>query len=336
MRMTDLSITLLTKTDVANLATIKDFIEAMEAAFLNHANGKSIGTGMLHFDAEGDVEFHLKAGGLTLEKTYFGLKINGASFTNATERGLPNIIGAIMLCDGTNGRPLALLDSIGITVTRTGATTAVAAKYLARKDSRAVTICGCGTQGRVHAAALLEVFPGIEIIHACDTNAGAVAKFATEIGRELAVDVVPATDRLQEAVQQSDIVITCTPSKQAFLLDEYIAPGTFIGAIGADSPSKRELDGKILSRAKLVTDITAQCAQVGELHHAIDEGLVTIEKVHGELGAVIAGMVRGRESDDEIFVYDATGTALQDVAAAAMCYQKALTRNVGTSFNLYE
>ncbi len=130
------------------------------------------------------------------------------------------------------------------------------------------------------------------------------------------------------------MIVTCTPARAPYLKRDYIRPGTFIAAVGADSPDKRELDPSILAEAKVVVDILDQSAGVGELHHALAAGLMTIEKVHGELGDVIAGRIPGRTSDDEITVFDSTGTALQDTAAAAAAYGEAVRRGLGASIIL--
>lgn len=316
------SIMLFKRTDIRRFLTLSDCIMAVENAFRLHAEGKTLPPGLLHIDAQNG-EFHIKAGGIVLDKTYFGLKANGGFFGNMARYGLPNIQGLILLYDGDNGCPLAVMDSIEITIQRTGAATAVAAKYLARPDSRIVTICGCGNQGRVQLCALKEALPHINQVYAFDRDEKAATRYASDMTIELGIPVV-STSNLNNAVKESDIVVTCTPSRQFFLRKDFVKPGTFIAAVGADSPDKQELEPSLLVGTRVVVDILEQCASVGELHHALDAGLITRQDVHGELGSVIAGQVPGRTSEDEIIVYDATGTALQDVAAAAVVYNKVL------------
>jgi ornithine cyclodeaminase/alanine dehydrogenase len=132
-----------------------------------------------------------------------------------------------------------------------------------------------------------------------------------------------------DALTQSDICVTCTPSKQYFLKREDVAPGTFIAAVGADNEEKQELDPALLPPSKLVVDLVEQCATIGELHHALDKGLMTREQVHAELGEVIAGTKPGRTSADEITIFDSTGTALQDVASAVIVYERAVAMGRG-------
>jgi len=326
-------ILILTRKEISSLLTLADYIGAVEEAFRLYAQGKSLAPGLLHIDSSPG-EFHIKAGGLRLTRTYFGLKVNGSFFQNRERYGLPNIQGAIILFDGDYGYPLALMDSIEITIQRTGAAVAVAARYLARPESTVATVCGCGNQGRVQLRALLQVLP-IRKVFAYDMNEELARRYAADMSATLGISVTAQTD-LESAVQQSDVVTTCTPSKQYYLLKRYVRPGTFIAAVGADSPDKEELEPTLLAGTKVVVDLMEQCALVGELHHALDAGLVTPQDVHGELGDVVAGKVSGRTSAEEITVFDATGTALQDTAAAAIAYERAAKAGVGLTLHLSE
>jgi len=325
---------ILTRTDIASLLSMKACIHAVEDAFRMRAESRALATGMLHIESQ-DGEFHIKAGGLKLERTYFGLKANGGFFRNVERYGLPNIQGAILLFDGDNGYPLALMDSIEITAQRTGAATAVAARHLARASSSVVTIFGCGIQGRAQLGALKHVFPSIELVHAFDLDRQRAAAYAAEMEADMGVPVVAGAG-LEEATARSDIIVTCTPSRQYYLCKHHVGPGTFIAAVGADSPDKQELEPSLMIGNKVVVDIYEQCAKVGEVHHALELGLIRPEDVHGELGEVIVGRLPGRTSAQEIIIFDATGTALQDVAAAAVVYERALGDGVGRVVNLSE
>jgi ornithine cyclodeaminase/alanine dehydrogenase len=327
-------ILLLRRSDVTKLLTLSDCIDAMREAFAMRSQGRALAPGLMHVDADGG-EFHIKGGGLRMNPTYFGLKANGGFFGNRKNFGLPNIIGLILLFDGQNGRPLAVMDSIAITIMRTAATTALAAKYLARSDSAAVTICGCGNQGRAQLTALKLVLPRIERVFAWDTAGQAAVEFATEMTKRLGISVKAESD-LGPAAKQSDVIVTCTPAKGFFLRREFVRPGTFVSAVGADSPDKQELEPTLLANCTLVVDILDQCAHVGELHHALDAKVMTTGDVHGELGDVVALKIAGRTSADEITVFDTTGSAIQDTAAAALVYKKAIAQGIGTTVNLYE
>jgi len=264
---------------------------------------------------------HAKTGGLKLERTYFGLKVNCCFFDNPRKNGLPTIQGLMLLCDGTVGTPLAIMDSSEITRVRTGAATSVAAKYLARKDSSVATICGSGTQARMQLRALKHVLP-IQRAFVYGRDQQKASKAASELSEELSIEVSVASE-LNEAVRQSDVIATCTPSRSPLLLKDNVSPGTFIAAVGSDSPDKQELEPSLVSSSKFVADILEQSERVGELHHAIDAGKITPADVHAELGEIIIGNKPGRSSDSEVTIFDSTGTALQDVAAAALVYELA-------------
>ena len=118
-------------------------------------------------------------------------------------------------------------------------------------------------------------------------------------------------------------------ARTAILDIHHLHPGLFIAAVGADNPEKQELTPALLAKTKIVADILEQAATMGDLHHALKTGAVRREDVHGELADVICGRVRGRTSDDETFVFDSTGTALQDVAVSSIAVQRAMQRGTG-------
>jgi ornithine cyclodeaminase/alanine dehydrogenase len=142
---------------------------------------------------------------------------------------------------------------------------------------------------------------------------------------ELGIDV-QSTEDLGWAARQSDVIVTCTPSNCWFLGREHVSPGTFVAAVGADSPQKQEIEPELLAAASVVCDLVGQCAHVGDLHHAVAAGLMQTSQVRGELADVITAKVPGRRDNAEIIVFDSTGTALQDTAAAALIYERALQR----------
>ena len=237
-----------------------------------------------------------------------------------------------MLADATHGTPLAVMDSASITMLRTGAATAVAAKFLARGDARTATIVGCGVQGEIQLAAVQAVLP-LERALLVDTDHAraehAAARATTRLGLR-----AEATKDLRTALRQSDVVVTCTPARRAYVMTADVSPGTFIAAVGADSQGKQEIDPTLVASATLVVDVLEQCAEIGELQHALAAGLMTREQVHAELGDVVAGRRPGRTRRDEITIFDSSGTAVQDVAAAIAVYEKARTSGRGTKVAL--
>ena len=243
---------LLTKSEVESLIDLDECIAAVGDAFRLRGEGHARPPGILSFPySEGG--FHIKAAGLDFSRSYFAVKINGNFSHNPERLGLPAIQGVIVLCDAEKGSPLALLDSIAITIARTGAATAVAAKHLARPDAKVATICGCGNQGRVQLRALLKVCP-IEDVYAYDTDLSRAVRFAEDLGKTLPVEIEPVRN-LRESLRSSDVIVTCTPSRLAFVGAEDIVPGSFVAAVGADSPEKQELDPRLLAASKIVVDI---------------------------------------------------------------------------------
>ncbi len=318
---------LLSRSDVAALLDLTECMNAVEQAFKAHAEGRSLKPGVLGVPSR-DGGFHIKAAGLWLARPYFTTKINGNFFHNRERFGMPNIQGIIVLCDAENGYPLAVMDSIEITILRTGAATGIAAKYLSRADSKVATISGCGNQGRISLRALAAV-RSLEKVYAFDVNHDQAKHYADELSKELLIHVSAVRD-LSQAVRMSDVCVTCTPTKQPYIYRSDVGPGTFIAAVGADNEEKQELDPQLIAAGKVVVDNLDQCAAIGDLKLALKKGLMTTADVHAELGEVIAGWKPGRESSDEVIIFDSTGTALQDVAAAAFVYEKAVAASRGS------
>jgi alanine dehydrogenase len=311
---------ILSRGDVERLLPPDACIAAVEDAFRRHALGEAPSPAVLGVHAH-DGGFHVKAALLQLDRPYFAAKVNANFPDNPRRHALATIQGVVVLCDAADGRLLALLDSMALTALRTAAATAVAAKHLAREHCDAVLICGCGAQAREQLRALLQVRQP-RMIRAYDLEPGKAAAFATTLQGELQVPIAPV-DALGPAVAASDIVVTCTTARRYFIAREMVSKGTFVAGVGADNESKQELDPALLAHATVVTDLTDQCSAIGDLHHAIASGAMARADVHAELGEIIAGRKRGRGSDQEITVFDSTGTALQDVAAAAAVYARA-------------
>jgi ornithine cyclodeaminase/alanine dehydrogenase-like protein (mu-crystallin family) len=260
------------------------------------------------------------------------VKVNSNFPDNRARYGLPTIQGAVLLADASNGRPLALLDSLEITLQRTGAATAVAARHLARPDARTATICGCGAQAPLQFAALRH---GLDLrrVFAWDIDIAAARAFAVRMQgvSGLAVEVVTV---LPEATRVSDVIVTCTPARVPFLGLDDVSAGCFVAAVGADNPAKSEIKPDLMARATVVVDLLDQALVMGDLHHAVAAGAVRADDVAAELGQVVAGMRPGRQASDQIIVFDSSGTGVQDVAAAACAYEVARDRGLGVRCRL--
>jgi alanine dehydrogenase len=318
---------ILSRRDVVDLLSLEDCIDAVERTFRLHAEGRSFGPGALGVPA-GDGSFHIKAAGLRGDRSYFAAKTNANFPDNPRRFGLPTIRGTVVLADASDGTPLAVIDSGSITTLRTGAATAVAAKLLARRDARTATVVGCGVQGDIQLAALAAV---LSLHHAwmLDTDHARAEAAAARATARLGFRVEAAKD-LRAALRESDVCVTCTPARRAFVTAADVTPGTFIAAVGADNQGKQEIDPALVASATLVVDVIEQCAEIGELQHALAAGLMTREQVHAELGDVVVGRRSGRTRPDEITIFDSTGTALQDVAAAMAVYETARANGRGT------
>jgi ornithine cyclodeaminase/alanine dehydrogenase-like protein (mu-crystallin family) len=323
---------LLDRGDVAALLSLPDCIAAVEQVFRRHALGQlPVAPGVLgaHLGRGG---FHVKTAAIGGTPGYFAAKVNANFPENPVALGLPAIQGVVALFDADSGRPLALLDSGEITVLRTAAASAVAARHLARAESATVTIVGCGLQGRSHLRALAQVLP-LRRAFALDLDPSRASRFAEELGPGLGIAITPSDD-LAGAIAESDVCVTCTPARRPVFPAALLRPGLFIAAVGADSPGKQELEPAVLQRSRVVVDVLEQAAAFGELHHAIAEGLLSASDVYATLGQVIAGLRPGRTSAAEVFVFDSTGTALQDVVAAALVFERARGAGRGTSVEL--
>jgi alanine dehydrogenase len=273
---------------------------------------------------------HVKAGLLPRDKNYIVAKLNTNFPGNKAQFQLPTIQGLIVVCDATNGSPVAILDSIDITIKRTAAASAVAAKYLARRNSSIATICGCGEQARAQLRAIHSVLP-LKKIYAFDLDHGAAKNLAAELGNELQIKIEPVRD-LPRSIRQSDICVTCTTAKEFFVRKEDVAPGAFIAAVGADDAHKQEIDPALMASTKIVADSLEQCCAIGDTHHAIAKGLLQKEDVYAELGEIVTGKKPGRTSDDEIIIFDSTGVAIEDAVAAVTVYEKAGAAGTGDYF----
>ena len=321
----------LSRRDALDLLTLRECIGAVEGAFRLHAEGRTLGPGVLGVPAAGG-GFHIKAAGLVGERSYFAAKTNANFPENPRRFGLPTIQGTIVLADASTGVPLAIIESGSVTALRTGAATGVAAKYLARRDARTATIVGCGVQGELQLATIAAVLP-LERAWVLDTDYERAETMASRAAESLGVRVEAGKD-LRGALRESDVCVTCTPARHAFMMAADVPPGMFIAAVGADSQGKQELEPALVASATLVVDVLDQCAEIGELQHVLAAGLMTRAQVHAELADVVIGRRPGRTRDDEITVFDSSGTALQDVAAAVAVYERALATGRGTEVKL--
>jgi len=247
----------------------------------------------------------------------FAIKISPGFFDNP-KLGLPSVNGMMNLFSSKTGMLEAvLLDNGFLTDIRTAAAGGVAANHLARKDAQHATIYGAGVQARLQLKALTLV----RNITSATIWARDLAKAETcakKASLELGIPVSATSDG-KDAAANADIIVTTTPAREPVLLADWVKPGTHVTAMGSDAEHKNEIDPALIGRADLyVCDSQAQTSILGELHHAIDAGVVTADATFPELGQVIAGSATGRTNATQITVCDLTGTGVQDTAIATL------------------
>lgn len=278
--------------------------------------------------------FHIKAGLLKERggRPYFAAKVNGNFPENPARRGLPTIQGVVVLADADSGAPVAVMGSGTLTALRTAAATAVAVKYLANPGSRSLGVIGCGVQAAFQVRAIQEVH-GIAEARVNDREAARAARFAEAITRELGIPA-RAVGTAREVARASDLLVTCTTSREPVLRVGDVAPGTFVAAVGADHPEKVEIAPELMAESAVVVDLLDQAAAFGDLHHALEARVMVRDGIRGELGDIVAGKTPGRCAESEVVIFDSTGMALQDVAAAAAVYKRAVAVRRGREVRL--
>ncbi len=247
--------------------------------------------------------------------------------TRNPAKGLPTVMAVIIFNDPATGYPLAILDGTDVTAYRTGATAAIASKYMARPESKTLGVVGEGRQAYTQILAHVELFKFTEI-RAYDILPQAVERLSRSLPN---LPIKPAT--LPEAVR-CDIVCTVTPARAPIVKKEWVLPGTHINAIGADAEGKEELEPGVLNMATVVVDDFRQASHAGEINVPISRGLFRAGDVYANLGEIILGHKKGRASADQVTIFDSTGVAIEDVAVASNLYRLAKDRGIGTVVDL--
>jgi ornithine cyclodeaminase/alanine dehydrogenase len=259
-----------------------------------------------------------------------GLKWAGGWKQNP-QKGLPYVMATIFLVDCQTGLLLSVMEGSYITNIRTGAATGVAAKYLAKKDSKIVAIIGAGAQGRMQIRALASLF-SFENIRVMDINPETAERFVAEMGEELGLSSRQVKSH-REAVEGADIIVTATVAHGVLVRREWVSPGAFVASIG----SYPELDPQIIFDAdKVLVDSWAQNKHRGELSVLVQEGKFPEKNLYGEVGEVVAGKKTGRDNDQQIVVSCLIGLGSHDVGCAHSVYQEARKRGTGTFFSFHQ
>jgi len=322
----------LTGKQVQGLITMKEAIRVVECAFRDKGEGKVQMPPKLYVTLD---EF---GGDFRVMPTYLlsshaaGVKIVNVHPNNPTKYGLPTVMATIVLLEPETGYPMCVMDGTWLTAIRTGAGSGVATKYLAKAGPISIAMIGAGVQARAQLMALAQVRP-ILSVRVYDIVPQAAERFVESM-RRIVKGKLTNVSSVDEATQEADVIVTATPAREPVLFSRHVRPGVHINAIGADAPGKQEVETEIVRRAKVVVDDMEQAGHSGEVQTCLREGLLTRGDIYAELGDIVAGKKKGRESDDEITIFDSTGLAIQDVSTALAVYKNATRRHVGTRVSM--
>ena len=313
----------LSQEDVKKCLTTKDTLEAVEEGIRLLGQGKAIQPPKIYMELD---KYH---GFIKPMIAFIDKPLNVSATKNFTffpenrKHGRPTVLATIILNDPETGVPLAIMDGTWITAVRTAATTAVAAKYLAKRNSEVVGIFGAGVQGETHLMALNEVFK-LKSVRIADVSKEYRAQFAKEMGEKLGLDIVAVEDNKQ-VVSGADIVVAATTGNAALVKKEWVEPGLFIAKVG----SYQEVDFGMLAMVdKLVVD---WWEYVSHRVPEIMETNIKRENVYAELAETVSGRKSGRENDTEKILFISIGMGVEDAAVALRVYQRAKEIGIGQS-----
>jgi alanine dehydrogenase len=314
----------LTRRDTLKLMVMKDVIRVVEEGFRDWTEGNGIMPPKAYLQVKNG-DFRAMPASLP---GVAGLKWVNVHPENPG-KGLPTVMAVLICNDPTTGYPLAIMDATDITAYRTGATAAIASKFLARKNSKTLGVVGAGRQAYTQILAHAELF-AFQKIKAYDIYPKVVERLMISLPQ---FHIEPGS--LIDAVQ-SDIVCTVTTARQPIVKQDWILPGTHINAVGADAEGKQELESSILKKACVVVDDIRQATKAGEINVPITKGSYTQHEVYGTLGELITGSKVGRIDDKQITIFDSTGVAIEDIAVAHLLYTRAREKSVGLNVDLVD
>jgi alanine dehydrogenase len=322
----------LSRKDLKQLLQMTDVIEAIERGFRQYKTGKCTIPVRMPVKIEKKEGVFLFMPAFLEKENSFGTKIISV-FPENLGLGLSTLQAVYLLNDPATGEFLALMDGILLTAIRTGAASAVATKYLSRKNAETLGIIGAGAQAPFQAEAISKVRP-IQRILVYDKDRKAAEDFSKRVFENLQISIhVMATPR--DVVIDSDILVTVTTSKVPVFDGHDLKMGTHINAVGAYTPEMRELDDFTIVSSKIVVDTYEGCmAEAGDLIIPMRSGTLSREKIYADLGEIVLGQKPARMRDDEITLFESVGFALEDLVVASLAYRKAKERGMGHEFTL--
>lgn len=317
--------------ELERLLAPADVITAVESAFREHAAGASRVVPRHGLEVPPDGRLLVMPSAL-LESGALGAKLVTVYGRNR-ERGLPTIYAAYVLLDHETGAPLALMEGAFLTGIRTGATSALAARFLARPDTRRVACFGAGVQAAFQLRCLAAIL-ALERVLVVGRTPERARAFAGAMTEALGIPVTLARSP-KDAVAQADLVTCATTSPTPVFDGDGLRPGTHVDAVGAFRPDTREVDSQTVKRARVVVDTHATAQEeAGDLLIPIREGAITPAHVAAELSELVTGTKPGRVKRDEITLFKSVGFALEDAAAARLAYDRALAEGIGQRVSL--
>ena len=322
---------LLNGDDVREHAALSDVVPAVEAAFAAFARGDAQMPAKSYIDLpayNGDFR-SMPAYLATEEWDAAGLKWINVHPDNPETFDLPTVLGTMIYSDPETAFPLAIIDGKELTQLRTGAAAAVATDHLAVADAASLGIVGAGVQSYTQLRAIAQV-RNIERVVIADRDDERVAAFVAAFEDD--VDVSGGS--IEEAAA-CDVLSTVTPVESPIVPHDAVGPRTHINAIGADAAGKHELDDRILLNSKLVIDDHEQTTHSGEINVPWSQGMLDDDDIHGSLGQIVVGETPGRVEGDGVTVFDSTGLAIQDLAAAHVAYEAATAAGAGYAFDFF-
>jgi ornithine cyclodeaminase/alanine dehydrogenase-like protein (mu-crystallin family) len=318
--------------DVARALPMRDAVEAMKEAFRQISAGEAVVPPRTHIAVASPPGDALFMPAYVPATRRMGLKIV-TLFGDNVARGLPRIQALVIVLDAATGSPLAVMDGTSLTAIRTGAASGAATDLLARPDATVAAIFGAGPQAQTQLEAVCVVRP-IRRAMIFDPSAGRAEALAREMAPRLGIAVLAARSPA-EALAGADIVCTATTSVEPVFADRDVAPGTHINAVGSYKPTVREIPAETVRRARVVVDHRpAALAEAGDLIIPMEQGLIEKDHIYAELGEIIAGLKKGRESPEQVTLFKSVGVAVQDIAAANQVLAGAERLNLGTDLTL--
>ncbi len=323
---------ILTREEVRSVLDMADLIDAVEGALIQHSLGRTIQPVRLRLSVP-RFQSRIVAMPAYLEGAdIMGMKVSGGAAGNS-DRGLPFVMGVVVLCEPATGRFLALMDGSYITEMRTAAASAVATRHLALPEAGVLGVLGAGAQGRSHLWSISTVRP-IRQVKIYDSVANRSQRYKAEMQERFGLPVEVCKSE-EAAVRDSDVVVTVTTSRTPVVRGEWLKEGAHVNAVGSFTPDTRELDSDAVCRAKVVADsLEGLFAEAGDVLIPISEGRMSQESVYGEIGEIAAGRKPGRVDSREITLFKSLGMAAEDVVAAKLVYDRALEQGLGVKIEL--